>query len=119
MGKRPDTKIPENGEENGKRAQARNGPKMAAEWKNRTQIMAEKFNLLWPEIQNYFAEADADLIPVTGQFELHGRCRCGVLLSPCFGFVGMEELELHCRCRDRLNSCSFAAGHTYFKKKVF
>ena len=66
-------------------------------------------NFLWSEIQNYIAEADADSIPVPGQLELHSRCRCGVLLSPCFGAlfvadlsVGMEELELHCRCRDRL-----------------
>ena len=36
--------------------------------------------------------------PVPGQLDLHGRCRCGVLLSPCFGalfiadlIVGIEE----------------------------
>ena len=45
--------------------------------------MADEFNFLWSEIQNYNAEADADLIPVPGQAELHGRCRYGVLLSPC------------------------------------
>ena len=45
-----------------------------------------------------------------GQFELHGRCRSGVLLSPCFGallvadlILGMEDLELHYRCRGRSN----------------
>ena len=42
--------------------------------------------------------------PVPGQLGLHGRCRCGVLLSPCFGalfvadlVVGMEELQLQQR----------------------
>ena len=42
------------------------------------------FLILWSEIQNDIAEADADFIPVPGQLELHGRCRYGVLLSPCF-----------------------------------
>ena len=63
-----------------------------------------------PQTKNYKAEADADLIPIPGQLELHGRCRCGVLLSTCFGalfvadlIVGMEELELHCRRRGRYN----------------
>ena len=63
-----------------------------------------------PEIKNYKAEADADLIPIPGQSELHGRCRCCVLLSAffCALFVadliaGMEELELHCRRRGRYN----------------
>ena len=63
-----------------------------------------------PEIKNYNAEADADLIPISGQLELHGRCRCGVLLSACFCAlfvadltVGMEELELHYRRRGRSN----------------
>ena len=67
-------------------------------------------NFLRSEIQNYMAEADADLIPVPGQFELHGRCRCGVLLSSCIGAlfvadlsVGMEEFELHYRCRGSSN----------------
>ena len=58
-------------------------------------------NFLRPEIKNYKAEADADLIPSPGQLELLGRCRCGVLLSACFLcslfvadlIVGMEELE--------------------------
>ena len=40
---------------------------------------------LWSQIQTYIAEADTDLIPVPGQLELHGRCRYGVLLSPCSG----------------------------------
>ena len=40
-----------------------------------TQMMADEFNFLWLEIQNYIAEADADLIPVPGQLELRGRCR--------------------------------------------
>ena len=44
-----------------------------------------QFNFLWLKILNYIAEADADLIPVQGQLELHGRCRCGVLPSRCFG----------------------------------
>ena len=69
------------------------------------------FLILWSQIQNYIAEADADRIPVAGQLELHGRCRYRVLLSPCFGacyssqikIVGMEELELHYRCRGRSN----------------
>ena len=63
-----------------------------------TQMMADEFNFLGPQIQNYITEADADLIPVPGQLELHGRCRCGVLLSPRVGalfvadiIVGMEN----------------------------
>ena len=47
-----------------------------------TEMMADEFNFLWTKIQNYIAEADADLIPVQGQLELHGRCRCDVLLFP-------------------------------------
>ena len=73
-------------------------------------MMADEFNSLRPEIKNYKAETDADLIPIPGQLELHGRCRYGVLLSPCFGalfvadlIVGMEESELHYRCRGRYN----------------
>ena len=72
--------------------------------------MADEFNFLSSQIQNYIAEADAALKPVPGQLDLHGRCRCGVLLSPCFGAlivadltVGMEELELRYRCRGRLS----------------
>ena len=72
--------------------------------------MADDFNFLRPKIKNYKAEADADLIPIPGQLELHGRCRCGVLLSACFCalfvadlIVGMKELELHCRHRGRYN----------------
>ena len=72
--------------------------------------MADEFNCLCSEIQNYIAEADADLIPVQGQLELHSRCRCGVLLSPCFGallvadlILRMEESEWHYRCRGRCN----------------
>ena len=34
-----------------------------------TQMMEDEFNCLWPQIQNYIAEADADLIPVPGKFE--------------------------------------------------
>ena len=75
-----------------------------------TEMMADEFSSLRPEIKNYKAEADADLIPIPGQLELHGRCRCGVLLSPCFGalfvadlIAGMEELELHYRRRGRYN----------------
>ena len=56
--------------------------------------MADEFDFLWSEIQNYIAEADADLIPVPGQLELHGRCRCGVLLSPCFGALFVADLIL-------------------------
>ena len=75
-----------------------------------TEIMADEFNFSRPEIKNYKAEADADLIPIPGQLELHGRCRCGVLLSTCFCalcvadlIVGMEDLELHYRCKGRSN----------------
>ena len=73
-------------------------------------MMADKFNFLRSKIQNYIAVADADLIPVQGQLELHGRCRCGVLLSPCFGvlyvadlILGMDALDLHYRCRGGSN----------------
>ena len=72
--------------------------------------MADELNFLWTEIQNYIAEAHSDLIPGPGQLELHGRRRCSVLLSPCFGallvtdlIVGMEESELHYRRRGRFN----------------
>ena len=57
-----------------------------------THMMADEFNFLGSEIQNYIAEADADLIPVPGQFELHGRCRYGVLLSPCFGALYLLQI---------------------------
>ena len=40
-------------------------------------MMADEFNFLWSEIQNYITEADADLISVPGQLELYGRCRYG------------------------------------------
>ena len=73
-------------------------------------MMADEFNFLRPEIKNYKAEADADLIPIPGQLELHGRYRCIVLLCACVCAlfvadltVGMEELELHCRSRGRYN----------------
>ena len=72
--------------------------------------MADDFNSLRPEIKNYKAEADADLIPIPGQLELHGICRYGVRQSPCFGalfvadlIAGMEEIELHCRRRGTYN----------------
>ena len=35
-----------------------------------------RVELLWSQIQKLIAEADPDLIPVPGQVELHGRCRC-------------------------------------------
>ena len=73
-------------------------------------MMADEFNFVWSKIENYIAEADADLIPVQSQVELYGRCRCGVLLSPYFGalfvadlILGVEELELRYRCRGRSN----------------
>ena len=55
-----------------------------------TEMMADEFNSLRSEIWNYKAEADADLIPIPGQLELHGRCRYGVLLSPCFGALFVQ-----------------------------
>ena len=64
-----------------------------------TQMMADEFSFLWSQIQNCIAEVDAD-----------GGCRCGILLSPCFGAlfvadltVGIEESELHHRCRGRFD----------------
>ena len=73
--------------------------------------MADEFNFLRPEIKNRKAEADADLIPIPGHLELHGRCRCGVravYMLFCSLFVadlivGMEELELHYRRRGSSN----------------
>ena len=35
-----------------------------------TEMMADEFNFLRPEIKNYKAEADADLFPIPGQLEL-------------------------------------------------
>ena len=55
-------------------------------------MMVDEFNIVWSKIQDYIAEADAELIPVTGRLELHGRCRCGVLLSPCFGALFVADL---------------------------
>ena len=50
-----------------------------------TEMMADEFNnFSRPEIKNYKAEADADIISISGQLQLHGRCRCGVVLSTCF-----------------------------------
>ena len=40
-------------------------------------MMADELKFLQSEIQNCIADADADLIPVTGQLEVHGRCRYG------------------------------------------
>ena len=45
--------------------------------------LSSALNFLWSQIQSNIAEADADVIPAPGQLELHGKCRCGVLLSPC------------------------------------
>ena len=74
-------------------------------------MIADEFNLLWSQITNYIAEADADLIPAPGQLELRGRCRCGVLLSPCFGalfvadvIVGMKELESRLQMQRQIQS---------------
>ena len=50
-----------------------------------SDLFSDEFNFLWSEIQDHIAEADADLTPVPGQLEPHGRCRYGVLLSSCFG----------------------------------
>ena len=56
-----------------------------------TEMMADEFNFSG-RIQNYIAEAAADLIPIPGQLELHGRCRYGVLLSPCFGALYLSQI---------------------------
>ena len=53
-------------------------------------MMADEFNFLLSEIQNYIA--DADLIPVPNQLELYGRCRYDVLLSPCFGALYLLQI---------------------------
>ena len=55
-------------------------------------MLAGEFNFLWPAIQNYIAEADTDLISVPGQWELHGRCRYGVYLSPYFGGPYLSQI---------------------------
>ena len=36
--------------------------------------MADELNFLRPEIKNYKAEADGDLLPISGQLEVLGRC---------------------------------------------
>ena len=54
--------------------------------------MADEFNFLWSEIQNYIGEADADLIPVPRHLELHCRSRHGVLLFPCFGALNLSQI---------------------------
>ena len=50
-----------------------------------TEMMADEFNLLRPEIKNYKAEADADLIPA------------------CFCALYLLQVDLHCRRRGRYN----------------
>ena len=76
-----------------------------------TQIMADEFNFLWSEIQNCIAEADADLNscprPIRATWQMQIWC-LAVFMLWCFLFVadlivGMEELELHYRCRVRSN----------------
>ena len=57
-----------------------------------TKMMADDFNFSGRKIKNYIAEADADLIPVSRQLELHGRCRFGVLLSLCFGALYLPQI---------------------------
>ena len=75
-------------------------------------MMADKFNYLRPEIKNDKAEADVDLIPIPGQLEritwqMQMWCLavymllCSLLVADLI--VGMEELELHYRCRGRSN----------------
>ena len=78
-------------------------------------MMADEFNFSGREFRITLQRQISDLISVPDQIEVHGRCRCGVLLSPCFGallvvdpiaialIVGMQELELHYRCRGRFN----------------
>ena len=72
-------------------------------------MLADEFDFLWSQVHSFIAEADAHSIPVPGQLELHDRCRCGVLPSPCLGalfiadqIVGMEELEIHSRVAPRM-----------------
>ena len=57
-----------------------------------TQMMADESNFLCSEIQNHIAEADADSILVPGKLELHGRCRYGVLLSPCCAALYLSQI---------------------------
>ena len=64
------------------------------------------------QIQNYIAEADADSSPVPpGELEVHGRCRYGVLLSPCFGALFVADLIVsgHVRPRQGTEICNFGA----------
>ena len=76
-------------------------------------MTADEFDFLGSRIQNYITEAAADLIPVPGQVELHAKvdadmvscCLHAFVLSRSVAdlIVGMEALELHCRCRGRSN----------------
>ena len=71
-----------------------------------TQMMADEFNFLWSEIQNYIAEADADLIPVPENYmvdaDMVSCCLHALVLSLFVADLKMEELELHYRCRGRI-----------------
>ena len=57
-----------------------------------TEMMADEFNFLRPEVKNHKAEADADFTPIPGQLELRDRCRCGVLLSTCFCALNLLQI---------------------------
>ena len=76
-------------------------------------MMADDFNFLRPEIKNYKAEADADLVPIPGQLELHGRCRCGVLLSACFCALFVADLIVWMK---KLNYIADTEADTISKK---
>ena len=64
-------------------------------------MMADEFNLLWSEMQNYIAEADADLINT----DMVSCClHTLVLYLLQIELLGWGNLELKCRCRADLIS---------------
>ena len=54
-------------------------------------MMADEFNSLGPEIKNYKAEADADLIPFPGQLELHADAD---MVSCCLHVLVLCSLQI-------------------------
>ena len=62
-----------------------------------TQMMADEFAFLfWSQIQNYLAEADLELIPDPGQFELHGRY--ADVVSCCLHVSGRNPHSCRSNC---------------------
>ena len=76
-----------------------------------TYMIADKFNFLELKLQNCIADADADLTPEPGKREFMVDADvvpCGLHKCQKSTFadviVGMVEIDVHDRCRDRVDS---------------